>query len=235
MNLAKISENIVFYESDFENGNLKFNSVLKKFEHIAVNHAESVGVGFEDMLKQNLLWVTLRIKYQILNNPLPNEQLLLTTCASGKNALEFDRDFIIESKRGILIKGTSKWCLIDKDTRHISELLCLSPFDNILQKPIFEEKFLKTEIFDTNNMQPNFEYQVRNEDIDKNGHMNNTIYAKILQIPNNKLINFFQINFMHEALVNQKILVYKKEFENKTIFIGKFDNDTVSFTAEIRF
>ena len=235
MNSAKISENISFTEKDFEKGNLKFDSVLKKFEHIAVKHAESVGVGFEDMLKQNLLWVALRIKYQILNNPLPDEQLILTTFASGKNILEFDRDFVIESNHGILIKGTSKWCLIDKDTRRISKLICLSPFDNLLQKPTFEEKFLKTETFETEDEQPQFEYIVKQEDIDKNGHMNNTVYAKILQSPNEKYINFFQINYMREALVNQKILVYRKEFESKTIFIGKFDDNTVSFTAEIRF
>lgn len=235
VDLSKIKKIIKFEQSDFVNGMLKFDAVLKKFQSIAVSHAENVGMGFYKMLEQNLLWVTLRIKYQITNLPQPNEELVLTTFASGRNIVEFDRDFIIESERGILIKGTSKWCLIDNGTRKLAKMTALSPFDNLLQPTIFDEKFLKTEIFETENMLPEFEYIVNKNDIDRNEHMNNTVYAKILQ---NSVIkfenyNFFQINFLKEAFEKSKILIYSKSQNQKTIYIGKFENGEISFTAEV--
>ena len=84
-------------------------------------------------------------------------------------------------------------------------------------------------------MSPKFEYEVCKQDIDGNGHMNNTIYAKIVQSTIDKFdkYNFFQINFVKETLLGQKILVYAKKENKKTTFVGKLKTGEVSFCAEV--
>ena len=234
MDLTRATIKTFFGDNQFKNGTLPPSSFLEKFQQVAVLHANNVGVGFEDMLKQNLLWVTLRIKYAIVNHPLPGEPVTITTFASRRTVLEFDRDFIIESSRGVLVKATSKWCLIDKNTRRIAKMNILSPLDNLIQHPLFDEKFLKTETFETKNIAPVLNYVVKKSDLDGNGHMNNVVYAKIIEksfIPNSNY-NFFQINFLKEALLKDNLLIYKKnELEN--VFVGKLENGEISFTAEI--
>lgn len=114
---------IIFNEKDFEKGNLLPNVLLDKFQTIASMHAQSLGVGFDDMLAKNLLWITMRIKYKILCQPKPNEGLLLFTYPQAKNNVEFDRDYEIKSQDGkTLIIATSKWCLLDATTRRLARM-----------------------------------------------------------------------------------------------------------------
>lgn len=237
MNTSQIKNKFSFFKNDFQNGILKFDSVLKKFQDIATIHAKILNIDFDEMLKKNLLWVTLRIKYQVLSQPEINEKLTISTFPSGKTLLEFDRDFVIKSTRGVLITGSSKWCLIDKDTRRIAKIANLPSLENLTKPSVFDGKFLKTEIFDTSELKPVFEYTIKNDDIDKNGHMNNTKYAKIVQnnFSVNKLPTFFQINFLKEAMLNDKIYLYQKQIDEKILFLGKLENDEISFSGEILF
>ena len=235
MDKLKLTIQTKFDENDFENGIIKPFSVFQKFQKVAVLHAKNVGVGFEDMLKQNLLWVTLRTKFKILSMPKPNEEVFVSTFASNRSMLEFDRDFIIENQTERLIEATSKWCLIDKDSRKIARLNILSPLDNLILPQTFTEKFLKTESFETDDMKPILEYIVEIDDIDKNNHMNNTIYTKIIQNTNQikNTYKFFQINFLREVFLNDKIFVYSKKIDDKILFVGKLENGEISFSAMI--
>ena len=113
-------EDILFAEKDFENGDIKPDVVLSKFQDIAVKNAKSLGIGFENMIKHNLLWVTLRIKYQIFSVPKASQTYRLETMPQSKNVLEFDRDYLVLDGDGKqVIRGTSKWCLIDTEKRRI--------------------------------------------------------------------------------------------------------------------
>ena len=143
-NLQELSYQITFTKDDFENINIKPDVVLQKFQDIALEHANLLGLGFNEMLKKNLLWIVMRIKYEVIRSPKPDELLTLTTYPQAKNLLEFDRDFLITDKDNeLVIKGTSKWCLLDKTTRRLAKMTSVDyPFE--FNKPsVFGEKFLK--------------------------------------------------------------------------------------------
>ncbi|MBO7508570.1 MAG: hypothetical protein J6T39_02895, partial [Clostridia bacterium] len=97
---------------------------MQAFQDASTKHAESLGVGFEAMLSKKLLWVTMRIKYEILRLPKPNEMLTIKTYPSGKNRMEYDREYLIcDEEENLIIKGQSKWCLINSQTRKIEKMI----------------------------------------------------------------------------------------------------------------
>ena len=152
---------IRFNTNDFCAGNILPNVVFKAFETIATEHANLLGVGGEQMLLKNLFWVIMRAKYQIVGNILPNEPIILSTAPQTTNMFEFDRDFFIHDQNGnLLLKGTSKWCVVDAKTRRLAKMtdLCLPVASHIDRA--FDQKFLKTQIFETD-FSPDYVFAVK--------------------------------------------------------------------------
>ncbi len=91
---------------------------------------------------------------------------------------------------------------------------------------------MKTETFIPNG-KPNFSYKVSEKDIDKNGHMNNTVYAKLAfdALEKGVFIKQFQINFLHEAMFGDTLEVFVKKEEENFVIVGKLDGDDTSFSA----
>ena len=111
----KHKTNITLYNSYFDlNDALTPKSILNIFQDVASVHAEEIGVGYSDMLAKNLYWVLSRVKFDIIKQPTPNQTVIVETWPLEKGRIDFDRDFLITSTDGeVLIKGTSKWCVID--------------------------------------------------------------------------------------------------------------------------
>lgn len=231
-------EKIQFKKEDFFGYGISPFAVLKAFNEASTNHAELIGVGFEDMLKKNLLWVSMRIKFQILQMPKPNQELFVVTYPSGKNMLEYDRDFlIVDANDNLLIKGMNKFCLINSETRRVSKLMDIDApvLDN--QQPCFEGRFLKTDTFEPEHL-ADYTYQILPEDIDLNGHTNNTIYAKVAQKlfeDQTKKLQFFQINFFKETLLGNRLDVYKKQGTDSLDIVGKICEGENSFGCHVEF
>lgn len=229
-------QQIVFTNKDFTNGILNPYAVFKKFTDIATNHAEALGVGYNQMLAQNLFWVVMRVKYQQLADILPNQTYTLQTYPQSKNMLEFDRDFLVLNTNGnAMLIGTSKWCVIDTKTRRLARMQYVDvPCTDL--PPVFNQKFLKTETF-VPDFLPDYTYQVNASDIDNNGHMNNSIYAKIvfdaLGLRKTK-ITTFQLNFLKEAMLGDRIDVYVKKQADNILVVGKKCEADLSFSAFIK-
>ena len=234
----KLSMQFCFEKDDFKNIGVKPEVVLKLFETIANQHAEKLGVGFLDLLSKNLLWVVMRIRYVVENSPKPNIKYTIITYPSGKNFMEFDREYIItDAKDKVIIKGQSKWCVIDTITRRPMKMPEYILF-NENYKPQFEGRFLKTETFEPKYL-PDGRYRISENDIDNNRHTNNTVYARLvteLLKNENKEIKTFQINFLKELFLNDGIeLFFKKENKNTCYVLGRLFNKQNSFSAKIEF
>lgn len=236
--IDKLSENFCFDENDFMSFGVRPFSVLKIFSKLAAKHAEILDIGFKKMLQKKLLWVTMRIKYQIERMPKPNEPLHISTYPSGKNMLEYDRDFLIEDENGnAVIKGTSKWCLISSETRRIAKISEIEAPELPNIEPLFEGRFLKGDTFEPEFL-PDYTYEISRDDIDNNNHTNNTIYAKILEPilkREKRTMGFFQINFLRETHAGDLLDIYKKHAENSTLFFGKIREGEPSFSVEMKF
>ena len=205
-------------------------SVLDIFQDAAARHAELLGCGYQAMLNKNRLWVLLRNHYRVVKYPYYTQELVVSTWPK-QGRLDFDRSYLLCDKNGeVLIKGISKWCVIDATTRRLvkdtrveypeqcpQELAC-SPAVK-LALPRDGEKCAC--------------FTAGISDLDHNGHMNNTRYADILQncLEKNEGITELDFNYLHEMSLGDGIEVYKKREGDKLQVWGVRDG-VACFIAE---
>lgn len=235
MALMKYKTKITLYNSYFDvNDRLSYKSILNIFQDVASIHAEEIGVGYKEMLSKNLYWVLSRIKIDILKMPSINQVVTVETWPHEKGRIDFDRDLKILSEDGeVLIIGLSKWCVIDSESR------ALQRSDNVNYKGEYcldvnyKDKFNKINIPNVD-MSERFEYEVMFSDLDHNKHMNNTNYANlVVSAIADKETSHFEINFLNECLLGDKIQVSKTSDGQSEYVIGK-SNEKVCFIAYVK-
>ncbi|MBQ8451760.1 MAG: hypothetical protein IJ538_03180 [Clostridia bacterium] len=227
---------VVLYNGYFDcNDKLKPSAIFMLFQDIASIHGEEMGVGFEAMVKSGYYWVVTRVKYDVLIQPQVYEKVIIETWPHAPGRVDFDRDFLITNTSGeVLIKGTSKWCIISTETRKlvpISNINYLTEFDSKIN---YEERFLRTpsvENFGT----PVFTHKVTYNEIDHNKHLNNTHYADyVFNAVCGKLSSHVEISFIAECKLGDEIEVFKMKNESGETLISGYVNGEIKFSAMVK-
>lgn len=234
MSLMKYTTKVALYNSYFDlNNNINAKSILNIFQDVASIHAEDIGVGYLTMLNKNFYWVLSRIKFDIIQMPEINQVVIVETWPHKKGIIDFDRDYLIKSLSGeILIKGTSKWCVIDTINRALQRTENINYVGDYVLDVNYQEKFGKIILPDCEPTKT-FTHTVMFSDLDHNNHMNNTNYANlVLNAVNNKKLTHFEINFNNECVLNDQIDVFLAKENEKEYVVGKINNKT-SFTSLI--
>lgn len=208
---------------------IKPSAVLDLFQEVAGQHACLLGIGFSDMEEKGLLWVVLKVKYQIVKAPELYQKVRVLTWPLEQKRLDFQREYLIEdSKTGeILIKGTSQWAVIDKNTRKLTKAENVyKNIDGYCYDVIFDEKLMRIGDF-----QGKFKHKTKSEfsHIDPNNHVNNAKYGDYVidAISSEKPLNIkdFQIDFHKEILNNTETEIFVEENENTVLVKGVQDNE----------
>ncbi|MBO5884799.1 MAG: hypothetical protein J6Q51_03285 [Clostridia bacterium] len=231
----KYTTQITLYNSYFDkNDRLTTKSILSIFQDVASIHAEDIGVGYMTMLNKNMLWVLSRIKFDVIKMPEPNQTVIVETWPQPKGKIDFDRDMKILDKNGdVLIIATSKWCIIDTQTRTLQRTENVNYLGSCCLEKNYEEKFGKI-ILPTQQPIKQQTHTVRFCDLDHNLHMNNTSYANlILNVLQDKLFFHFEINFISECLLGDQIDVYLTTNFDGDYVVGKVKDKTV-FVAYLK-
>lgn len=234
MEVLKYETKIRLYNSYFDaNDRLSLKAILNIFQDVAAFHAEKINVGYEDLLKLNLYWVLSRIKFDIIKMPKIDDEVIVTTWPHEKGKIDFDRDITISSlDNEVLIKASTKWCVIDIKTRMLQRSLNVNYNGICSDEKNYEEKFTKIIIPD-NKSKYKFTYQVNYSDLDHNHHMNNTSYSiPIINAITNKNIKHFEINYLNECLLNDNIDINLIIENNEEIVIGLVNNKQ-AFVAKV--
>ncbi len=232
MELMKYSTKITLYNSYFDlNDRLSAKSILNIFQDVASIHAEDIGVGFNAMLNQNLYWVLSRIKFDILNMPQPNQTVIVETWPHEKGRVDFDRDMRILSENGeVLIIATSKWCVIDTINRRLQRTDNINYVGDFCKDINYLENFNKIDL-PNQDFQEKLSHIVQFSDLDHNQHMNNTNYATlVVNAIENKLFTHFEINFLNECLLEDKIDVSYASTSKGEYVVGAV-NDKKAFVT----
>lgn len=215
---------------------VKIHSLFDIFQDVAGNHAAMLNIGYENLKKKNLIWV-LRSQYMRIKGNIPyNEEITLRTWPKVRGRADFIRYYEIETTCGdIVCEGISKWVVINYETRKIDRASDINYNGELYSKTLFDDyDRIRTNIPHTKEFIES--YRVRNDDLDHNGHMNNAIYPKIIynmvKLSKNFRIRGMQIDYLHEALLDDKIDVYYfNENENK-YFVGYVNLEEV-FIARV--
>ena len=206
------------------------SAILDLFQSVAGEHAELLGLGFDPLKERGYSFVLARIKYDLYKPLKRFDKVVVKTWPQVAGRIELDRDFEIYLDNELVGIGTSKWVLMDISTRRIARASVISYPCEIDPKVNYSEfdKLIFTDItFDSS-----YIYEVRHNDIDLIGHMNNTKYVDCLDIDLNKDVTHVEVNFLNETKLGDLIKI-NKSCNNNTIIYEGVCNDRVSFRAKI--
>ena len=210
------------------NRTIKPSGLLDILQSVAGEHAELLGIGYEALKEKGYAFVLARIKYDLYKTINKYQEIMVETTPLIPGRIDFDRDFeIYDSKtKELLGVATSKWVIIDLNTRKICRSSVFTYPCELREKGNYDT-FDKLS-FDDSTFTNHYEYLVRNNDIDFIGHMNNTRYADALILTNS--VKHFEINFLNEVKLNE-VLNIKYDDNN---YVG-YCNDKVSFRANYKY
>lgn len=232
----KHTEKIKLLNSNFDlNDRLKPTSIFELFQDVACVHGEQMGVGFEEMLEKKLFWVVSRVKYDVLIDPKVYQDVIIETWYHKKGRIDFDRDYLIKDLDGnVLVKGTSKWCVISTETRRLETIDKINYPDEYYPEVNYEERFVKTPCIEREG-EPAYSHTVSYNEIDHNLHLNNVNYATyVYNALKAKEFSHFQLNFIEECKLGERLDVFVKEDENSGYLVAGYVDDKVKFSAYVK-
>lgn len=199
---------------------IKMSAIQKIFQSLATDHVKLMKLSMTDLQEIGYTWVISRMFTKIIRRPRLYDRVLARTWCSKANGKVVERDFEVEDEEGnILIKASSKWCVIDMTTRKPIDI------DKTL-KYIEPKKYCDKKAFDVNypdyygeNLEEQkyleFTRKVRLSDLDLNNHMNNTIYIDMIfdiftpEEYNKNTFEGMYIKYKKEARLGDEIIIRK--------------------------
>ncbi|MBE5742063.1 MAG: hypothetical protein E7360_01940 [Clostridiales bacterium] len=224
--------------SDFDkNDNMRPFGVLDLFQTVADKHASILKIGFNELIAEDLVWVLLRTRYDVIN-PIGfgESEVTVKTWPHKAGRVDFDRDYQIDKADGrVGIIASSKWCIINVKTRKIVFGKGVSyPEDEYYPQVNYPDGLKKLADFDILSAEKKEGFAGESA-LDHNGHVNNAKYAEFIldAVPllDGEKIKSFEINYINEMQVGNYQLYFKKE-GNKRLIKGFF-GEKESFRAEI--
>lgn len=221
---------------------LKLSSLLMFHQEIGELHLNEFGTTSDYMQNElGLAFVFTKIKAKIHRLPLLDEKVKLTTWCSELKGIRFYRNYRLEAENGsVLTETKAEVICLDLKTRKPVRPNLITGFDDFLYNSELEnscEKPQKLSIPDGNCSI--LTRPVEESDIDRNGHVNNTIYAQIsvdclnekeLELP----LKSFEINYINEVFSGEKINLKIFDEPDGKFILGEVSGNP-SFTSKFIF
>ena len=225
--------------SDFDlNKNIKPSAVLDLFQEVASLHANELGVGFGDLIQNKLLWVLVRVKFEIVKAPLMHSKIIAKTWPLPAGRVSLQREYLIEDAEGnTLIKGTSEWVTMHLETRKLVQNGVTYPLSEYCEDKNFTERIKKIPDFEASDegikIKPSY------CDIDENMHVNNIRYADFVlnayEPQNREEIAAFQMDFHKEVKMGDCVSLFMEKKENTLFAKGENKNGEKMFCCSLTF
>ena len=226
--------------SDFDKFNhIKPSAVLDLFQDAAGQHANELGLGFDEMIKRSYLWVLTKVKFKIISQPISYQKVIIKTWPLPPNRLSYRREYSIENEKGERqIVGSSEWVVIHSEKRRFLSVPDLYPFtDGFCEETMFEGKLGKVENFETEET-PRI-VNAGFSELDVNNHVNNTKYANYVldavNPSNTYELETFQIDFRKEVLGGTQLGIYHIWQDNTILSKGQNENGDIMFACELKY
>jgi acyl-ACP thioesterase len=181
----------------------------------AWRHAENLGLGYEALLKDHLVWVLGRQLVEIDVYPRWGDTIIINTWPTGRERLFWYRDFkILDIDHNQLGKGSTAWFVIDLETRKPQRADRL----NYTLPEGFERMFSNRpgKIPRLQQSEQSFSVQAGYRHLDVNQHVNNVRYLQWLlegfDLTFHKTHNLhaFEVNYLNEGSYGDNIVVVQQ-------------------------
>ncbi len=193
------------------NKRLSLFGLLNLLQDAAWMHATSAGWGFEALLKKGTIWVLARQKLVMSAWPQWEETVTLHTWGRpGGNVMAL-REFEIYLGNRKIGESTTTWLVLDYHSRKPQKLDRV-PFNRMCRSEgnlaITAERLGLRQ-----DLTPKTSFEVRNSDLDVNGHVNNTRYAQWLTdtMSAAELARYaiaeYELNFLSETSLGDTVVI----------------------------
>ncbi len=224
-------------DTDFDcNGYLRADKAMQLMQAIAGEHVTQLGLGWDVLNKQGLLWVLSKVQLQFtrcIKKDIKN--LTLYTWPQGEARRFYNRLFQAVNEQGDeLFCAFTSWLIIDKNSRKmITNLpqLDVTEYDNATIGLSGEpERIRKDESFALA-----YSTKIRKSMLDTNGHVNNTQYvALVTDATDGGQISTLEITYRKELLLGDEVNVYTCKQGCVWKVVGEVQNQP-SFFAKLQF
>ncbi len=181
------------------------------FQHVKTTHSSKAGYPLTELISKNLTWVIARYRINIEKYPQWMDKIKISTWRVPERNNLVPREFIIENENNeIIIRATSSLKLIDLNAKKI-----ISPSKQFPLYPTYDKRAVKDD-FPPLNEPDKTDYKkhfgIRRQDLDINGHVNNTLYIQwaLETIPDKIFENYsvyeLEAAFLQEVFYNEKIV-----------------------------
>ncbi|MCE1163798.1 MAG: thioesterase [Bacteroidetes bacterium] len=215
------SEEYVLNSEDVDAGkNLTVTAFCAYMQNLAGRAAEKRGYGYTFMLKNNLVWVLVRISGKIKALASWNDRVKLLTWVKGIEKLKSDRHFVLYDKdENELACAITEWSIIAFVKRRPQVIDKLIDSAGALADKSADAA-APSKIPPLINPSPAGDRKIVFSDIDMNGHVSNIKYAEWFldtydyEHLGNNYIEEFEMNFLSECRFGESVRIFRQEDGN---------------------
>ncbi len=157
-------------------------AAVRLCQEISEAHSRAMGVGYEELMQRNSIWILSRAYYNIYKRPKAFEKIMLNTWSRGTDGLFAFRDYRMTDEAGdTLLTGTTYWPMIDFTTRKPLRLKeIMSHYECCTDEATDHSLLERLRLPDMNEYDNRFEQTAHYSMIDHAQHVNNAEYVRLV-------------------------------------------------------
>jgi acyl-ACP thioesterase len=198
------------YDVDINN-KLKLNTLFNFLQDVASTHADSLRLGFKDLIVNDLGWVLSWAKVQIEEDSKFGETIKIRTWPKCRYKLFSMREFIVYNNSGkVLYRISTAWLLINVKTKRITDIKNL-PQQIYYQPDQYAINEFPEKISSEKKKGILFNKKIRYTDLDINQHVNNTRYIEMIldcysaEYHKNNHLKNLTVSFISESFYDDEL------------------------------
>lgn len=214
-------------------GLCKNKSILSYLEDAAGFHSDFVDCGIPKLNEENMTWVLLDWKLQIISRPKYGEEIIIQTWSKLPKKYYAYRDFkVIDRNGNVLAIATSKWVLIDLITGSLKTI----PMEMMEKYEPEEENVFECPQIEKTKEVERYEYSkeflVSRNTIDVNRHMNNIHFLDFVYdtLPDDEFekaeFKNVRITYKNEIKYGNRVKAFYKNQDEKCIVVLKDEEES---------
>ena len=218
---------------------MRISTLTRYMQDVATEHVDKYHFGHDELVKENNIWVVVRMEMKINRLPKLDEEIVICTHPGITKAFMFPRYFkVLDKHKNVLVSVSSIWVVTNYETRKIilrpfgdRKLLEETDKDDLPLPEKISNLDSATELVDTR--------KARYSEMDMNGHINNTHYIDYIldthdfEFYKKHKVTRIRINYEKEILNNDNMYIYSNK-SNPEVIVAKV-NDQGSFFASVEY
>lgn len=206
---------------------LKLSVMLRICQETSEQHLASLGIGYERLKADGLVFLITRSAVKINRMPAHGETVVVKTHPCGVVGAQFYRDFVFYSNGEKIINVMQASVAANTETHKIMHPKQFMKYD-IDPSPNGTTDVRLGKIDLPQDMPLQGERPIRFSDLDYNSHLNNAVYGDIIcdYLPGGIMGRQFseiQINYVNESKLGENLAIYAQEQDNTIFMYG--DNE----------